>query len=181
MMKLCSILFAFVSLMTTAALIACGGPGESSSDMTASPPASARTDRGPNTAPVSETRVDDRLGPALDRPERYYGVYASPERPDRQWFVAEAKRPKFAEQAPEVPPGHLALGAMFGDVAPWHLRTVSDTEFEQAWVPEYQPEPAVIVFELDADGHALAFRFADEQNAEAGRLERVGDVPMGWE
>jgi hypothetical protein len=78
MMKLRSILFAFGPPMTTAALIACGGPGQSSSGMRAFSPASARTDRAPNTASDSEARVDGRLGPALDGPERYGGVYASP-------------------------------------------------------------------------------------------------------
>jgi hypothetical protein len=70
---------------------------------------------------------------------------------------------------------------MFGDVAPWHLRTLSDTEFVQAWVPPGQPEAVSIEFEIDADGRAVAFRFTNQQNASAGRLERVADLPEGWE
>jgi hypothetical protein len=72
---------------------------------------------------------------------------------------------------------------MFGDVAPWHLRTVSEREFVQARVPDdHQPTPVAIEFELDADGHAVAFRFTNAEYATSyGRLERQGDLPDGWE
>jgi hypothetical protein len=169
-------------------LAACGGSGDSpgrSEDPASAPPtrdakASGSTDT-PAASDPATTTADDGLGAPLDNPARYYGVYASAEQPNRQWFIAEAKRPIWAERAPEVPPGHLALGAMFGDVAPWHLRTVSETEFVQARVPDHQPEPVAVEFELDADGHAIAFRFTNDDYASYGRLERQGDLSDGWE
>ncbi|MEJ2085701.1 MAG: hypothetical protein P8Y44_08475 [Acidobacteriota bacterium] len=171
-------------------LLACGGsesPSNTSSDSGVSQPAGSTVDQSSPTASSKAAtaeptkRDDNRYGEPLENPERYYGLYANPQTPDRQWFISEARRPKEAEQAPEVPPGHLALGAMFGDVAPWHLKTISSTEFEQAWVPDYQPDPVRIEFELDGDGSVVAFTFTDEQNASQGRLERQGDLPPDWQ
>ncbi|MGB6366026.1 MAG: hypothetical protein WBG93_04280 [Thermoanaerobaculia bacterium] len=177
-----------VSLLLVGALVACGGSGESpSGDIRAAPEPPTReaaaggAEKTPDAAAAAPTAGHHRLGEPLADPSRYYGLYASADRPDRQWFVAEAKRPAYAEQAPEVPPGHLALGAMFGDVAPWHLKTLSETEFEQAWVSDHQPEPVSIEFELDDDGRAVALRFTNEQYASLGRLERQADLPEGWE
>ena len=68
------------------------------------PPARRRRPRMRQLA--APTAGHHRLGEPLADPSRYYGLYASADRPDRrQWFVAEAKRPAYAEQAPEVPPG----------------------------------------------------------------------------
>jgi len=120
------------------------------------------------------------LGPALDEPGRYYGVYASPERPSRGWFIAEAKRPVYAERAPEVPPGHLMLGAMFGDVAPWQMKTMSETRFEQVRMGPGQTEPVAIEFRFDADGRAEAFRFTGGVSGYDAWLQRTGDLPEGW-
>jgi hypothetical protein len=176
-----------VFMMLGASLIACGGSSESppppaSSDAasTAPPAGEETTSRAAAPGTADPAAADERLGAALPEPGRYYGVYASADRPDRQWFIAEATRPAYAEQAPEVPPGHLALGAMFGDVAPWHLKTLSPTRFEQAWVPDGQPEPVAIEFELDAEGKASAFRFTSRAQTELGLLERQGDLPDGW-
>ena len=121
------------------------------------------------------------LGMPLAEPERYYGVYATEAEPNRSWFVAAAKRPPYAEQAPEVPPGYLSLGAMFGDVAPWHLKTISATEFVQAYPGPGQAEPVAIRFELDSEGRAAAFTFTGGAYVPPGRFLRVGDLPDGWE
>jgi len=179
---------AFVLLFFAAGLFACGGGTDAPSGKTGQSSGSrSRTassnegNGGLDPQAPAETAGDQRLGAPLADPSRYYGVFASADRPDRQWFVTMAKRPKYAEQAPEVPPGHLALGAMFGDVAPFHLKTLSDTGFEQAWVSDYQPEPISIEFELGDDGRAVAFTFTDTTNASLGRLERQGDLPEGWE
>lgn len=121
------------------------------------------------------------LGTPLAEPERYYGVYATETEPNRSWFVAAAKRPPYAEQAPEVPPGYLSLGAMFGDVMPWHLKTLSATDFVQAYPGPGQAEPVAIRFELDTEGRAAAFTFTQGAYAPPGRFLRVGDLPDGWE
>lgn len=167
------------------AIVACGGSsapageaGGSPGDGTGAPEPAPQTAAAPPTSSMGQS--DDRYGPALAHPERYYGVYANPERPNRQWFVAAAQRPEHAEQAPEVPPGHLAVGALFGDVAPWHLRTLSETEFEQAWTGGFDSDPVTVELELDAEGRAVALTFTNETFAAEGRLERVGDLPDEW-
>ena len=178
----------FVIVVT---LVACGGPAEERSPASqgsnapgsieapeAAPPTAAGD---PASAAPLSSKAHELLGQPLTDPPRFYGLYANPDTPNRQWFVTEAKRPEYAEQAPEVPPGYLMIGAMFADVAPWQMKTLSETEFEQAWVPDYQPEPAAVVFELGDDGRAVAMKFTDPQNAAQGRLERQGDLPQDWQ
>ncbi|MDX1642780.1 MAG: hypothetical protein R3244_00335, partial [Thermoanaerobaculia bacterium] len=121
------------------------------------------------------------FGEPLQNPERYYGVYASADEPNRAWFIAEAERPWYAEKAPPVPPGHLMIGAMFGDVAPWYLRTVSQTVFERAETGGPSSDPLRIEFELDGEGNAVAMRFTNEDPITEGRLERRGDLPEEWQ
>lgn len=135
----------------------------------------------PEQVAASGTDGEPALGMPLAEPERYYGVYATVAEPNRSWFVAAAKRPPYAEQAPEVPPGYLSLGAMFGDVAPWHLKTLSATDFVQAHPGPGQTEPLAIRFELDAEGRAAAFTFTQGAYAPPGRFLRVGDLPDDWE
>jgi len=176
------------SILAAMALVACAGSGESSNaaggartdEAGDSGSATETTDGASATATSSTANVDDRLGPPLASPERYYGVYANPATPNREWFVTEAKRPEYADRAPEVPPGHLAIGAMFGDVAPWYMRTLSETTFEESWVPDSQPGPVTVEFELDGEGHAVAMTFTGEMFPSEGRLERVRDLPEEW-
>jgi hypothetical protein len=174
-----------VVLSTFLVVAACGGSEGEEAKTTSRPsdtPATGTRDVEPSTderSPASTPEQSGRLGAALDHPERYYGLYANPETPDRQWFVTEAKRPPEAEQAPEIPPGHLAIGAMFGDVSPWIMKTLSTTEFEQVWA--MGAEPIVVIFELGTDGTAVAMNFTDEGYASMGRLERQGDLPAEWQ
>jgi hypothetical protein len=177
-----------IPIVFAAALVGCSG--DSSSTPQSAGPSTATTPqptkRGPSdpakpeqTSPTS-AREDPVLGMPLSEPENYYGVYATADNPDRRWFIAAAKRSPYAEQAPEVPPGHLALGATFGDVAPWQMKTISKTELAQAQVPLSQAEPVVIQFELDEKGHATAFRFTGGPHSPAGLFSRVADLPAGW-
>jgi hypothetical protein len=112
--------------------------------------------------------------------ERFYGLYGDPDKPGRDFFVVEAKRPKFAEQAPEIPPGYLMIGAMWGDVAPWYMKALSDTKFEQQTLGDFKPpEPIVVVFEAAEGQNAAALTF-ETVFADRGRLKRLGDVPEEW-
>lgn len=174
---------------STVILAACGGNEKTSvaaSEEKAAPAAvSAAEDpatgaRDQAAPELGATADDAGWGEPLADPTLYYGLYAHPDRPDRTWFVAEAKRPIWAEQAPEIPPGHLEIGAMFGDVAPWPMRTVSETRFEQKSPSEYQPEPIRIEFELDEEGSAVAMVFLGDSPPEAERLVRTGDLPEEW-
>lgn len=170
-------------LVASLAVAACGGAEEPAAEPVAPAGGSvadgeAAAEGAGAAAPGSEAHPE--LGSPLEHPERYHGVYAHPDEPNRRWFVTEARRPPEAEQAPEVPPGYLALGAMFGDVAPWHMRTLSETEFEQARVSEFQPEPIAVEFELDGDGEAVAMTFTGGTSAPEGRFVREGDLPAEW-
>jgi hypothetical protein len=120
------------------------------------------------------------LGEPLEDVQRYCGVYGSAEQPNRDFFVTEAKRPPLAERAPEIPPGYLMIGAMWGDVSPWYMKSISATRFEQQVRGDFgPPEPFVVEFELDENGEAVAMTFKTGFE-ERGRLERKGDLPEGW-
>jgi hypothetical protein len=119
------------------------------------------------------------LGEPRNDLERFYGVYGDPnDNSGRNFFVTQARTPPYAEQAPQIPEGYLMIGAMWGDVAPWYMKSVSETRFEQQWVNS-GAEPIVVEFELDPDGNAVALSF-DTVFADRGRLARVGDLPEGF-
>lgn len=176
-----------ISIFVASVVIAgCGASNEAASTSPAAAESAIATDEAtPETATTNRSpgasTADPILGEPLADPTRYYGIYANSETPKRRWFVTEARRPPEAEQAPEVPPGYLAVGAMFGDVAPWNMKTLSTTEFEQAWKSDFQPEAVSVEFELGSDGGAVAMSFTNQQNLSEGRLERQGDLPEDWQ
>ena len=116
-----------------------------------------------------------RWGPALDDPGRYHGLYDSPE--GDTWFVAESEPPMGMEM--QIPPGHLMIGATFGDVAPYFLRTESETRFLRPGYNEYNPD-IVVEFDLPDTGPAtaLSFTFGDR---EPESWVRTGDLPESWQ
>ena len=119
------------------------------------------------------------LGEPRDDLERFYGLYGDPNDDDgRSFFVAKAEQPIWAEQATPIPEGYIMIGAMWGDAAPWFLRSLSETRFEQQWVME-GIEPIVLEFELDQNGNPIAIMF-ETVFADRGRLERLGDLPEGF-
>ena len=116
------------------------------------------------------------LGAPRDDLERFYGVYGDGGGSGRSFFVTAAKYSKLAEKT--MPPGYLMIGAMWGDVAPWYMKAVSETRFEQQR-PGPSAEPVIAEFEVDAAGNARAVVFETVFD-DRGRLERVGDLPEGW-
>jgi hypothetical protein len=119
------------------------------------------------------------LGEPRDDLARFYGVYGDPLDPNgRNFFVTEAVTPPFAEQAPQIPPGYIMIGAMWGDVSPWYMKSLSETRFEQQWVFS-GAEPMIVEFELNDSGQAIALSFVTVF-ADRGRLERIGDLPDGF-
>jgi len=130
----------------------------------------------PDSEPQERKQADvsDVLGAPRDDLARFHGVYGDGS--GRDFFVAEAARPEYAEQ--QLPPGYLMIGAMWGDVAPWYMKSVSDTRFEQQWVNP-GGEPIVARFELDGQGNARALVF-EAVFADRGALARTGDLPEGW-
>ncbi len=138
--------------------------------------ASTPADSG-DAAPETADRF--YLGTPRDDVQRYFGLYGDPGR--GQFFVTEAKRPKWAEQAPEIPPGHLAIGAMWGDVAPMHMKSLSETKFQQVDLSDFAPDtPNVAEFEFGPDGNAVALTFTSGSFSEFNRRVRVGDLPKEW-
>lgn len=137
--------------------------------------ASATSDEAP-AATESRTQADKEytLGEPRDDLERFYGLYGDGS--GKNFFVTRAKRPEYAEK--QIPPGYLMIGAMWGDVAPWYMKSVSETRFEQQWVNPAS-EPVIAEFELDSDGDARAIIF-ETVFADRGRLTRVGNLPEGW-
>lgn len=130
----------------------------------------------PATISAQAASEHPELGAPRDDLERFFGVYGEPDG-RRNFFVAEARSQPDARDP--VPSGYLMIGAMWGDAAPWYMKALEETRFEQAWVGEYQPEPLTVVFELGPDGRAVALRF-ETLFDDRGRLERVGDLPEGW-
>lgn len=115
------------------------------------------------------------LGEPRDDLERFYGVYGDGDS-GRNFFVAPAEYAKWVEKT--MPPGYLMIGAMWGDVAPWYMKSVSDTRFEQQR-PGPGGEAVVAEFALDDAGRATAITFQTVFD-DRGRLQRLGDLPEGW-
>lgn len=120
------------------------------------------------------------LGEPLDDVERYFGLYG--EQRIGQFLVIEAKRPKYAERAPEVPPGYVAIAAMWADVSPMYMKSLSESRFEQVDLSDFAPEVLnVVEFEFGPDGKPVALTFTQGDLSQYGRRERIGDVPAEWQ
>ena len=126
---------------------------------------------------VSARAQDHPLGEPRADLERFYGVYGDGESA-RNFFVAPAEMPPGSER--QLPDGYLMVGAMWGDVAPWYMKSLSDLRFEQQWVSSYQDAPLRVAFELGPDSSAVALTF-ETMFADRGRLQRIGDLPEGWQ
>lgn len=128
------------------------------------------------SAYAQDQEGDYPLGEPRADLERFYGVYGDGESP-RNFFVAPAELPPGSER--QLPEGYLMVGAMWGDVPPWYMKSLSDTRFEQQWTSEYQDAPIRVAFELGPDSSAVALTF-ETMFADRGRLQRVSDLPEGW-
>jgi len=150
---------------------AAGGAGAAGQDDTGTEPAD-----GGGTQAATEAEAAHPLGEPRGDLERFYGVYGDGSGSGRDFFVTAARRPEYAEK--QLPEGYLMIGAMWGDVAPWHMKSLSETRFQQHWVNPGN-EPIVARFELDGEGHAAALIFETVFD-DRGRLQRVGDLPERW-
>jgi len=119
---------------------------------------------------LAERALAERdFGPKRDDLIRFKGRYADPNRANEHhvWSVGETC----------VGSGHLALAAMWGDVAPWRLASESDLLFIEPY-PNPSYEPIRLAFQAAADGSITG---ALMSGAFEGTLERLGDLPEGWE
>lgn len=152
-----------------------GEAAASSSQRAAPSPTTGESADQPPEASVQEPDPQQPLGTPRDDLQRFYGVYGvAGER--RNFFVSEASNS--AGENP-VPPGYLMVGTMWGDVQPWHMKSLADTRFEQVYVGQYQDAPLVVEFHTDGDGNAAALTFSG-MFEDRGRLKRIGDLPDGW-
>lgn len=129
----------------------------------------------PASASAQETETQHPLGSPRNDLQRFHGVYGEAGG-RRNFFVSEASAP--AGENP-VPPGYLMVGTMWGDVQPWHMKSLAETRFEQVYVSQFQSEPLLVEFHLGGDGRAVALTFSG-MFEDRGRLERIGDLPDGW-
>lgn len=128
-------------------------------------------------AAAQEPAESHALGEPRTDLERFFGLYGNPDDTLRSFFVSEAELGPDFER--ELPPGYMMIGPMWADVAPYYMKSVSETEFEQQWVSEFQKEPLVAVFEVSEDGKAVALTFKTIFD-DKGRLERLKDLPERW-
>ena len=158
---------------------ACGGSGTEEAGEADSGEEAEASGTMDSSGDAPEPTDDFYLGEPRHDVQRYFGLYGDPGR--GQFFVTEAKRPKYAEQAPEIPPGYLAIGAMWGDVAPMSMKSLSETKFEQVDLSDFAPdEPSVAEFEFGPDGIAVALTFTSGSFGGFGRRARVGNLPEEW-
>lgn len=126
---------------------------------------------------AGEADTEFALGEPRDDLERFHGVYGDPDNPGRDYFVTAASRPEYHEGR-EIPPGYLMLGAMWGDVAPFYMKSVSELRFEQEWLNP-GAQPIAVEFEVDGEGQATALRI-ESQYEDRGRLPRLRDLQEDW-
>ena len=171
---------AALMLAALLALGACGGGATEEAGRAGGKEAAEASAPADSGGGAPEAADDFYLGKPRDDVERYFGLYGDPGR--GQFFVTEAKRPKYAEQSPEIPPGYLAIGAMWGDVAPMSMKSLSETKFEQVDLSDFAPdEPSVAEFEFGPDGIAVALTFTSGSFSDFGRRVRVGNLPEEWQ
>jgi hypothetical protein len=177
---------AALMLTTSLTLVACGNEGADSSESGNAD--EMQTSEARDASQVTERQETDfatgattngvyPVGEPRHDLERFFGVYGNTDKPSRDFFVAEAELPEDSEL--DVPPGYLMIGAMWGDAAPWYMKSLSDTEFEQQWVSDFQSEPLTVRFELGENKNAIALTFKT-MFTDRGRLQRLNDLPVEW-
>lgn len=116
---------------------------------------------------------------AAVEPDRYFGMYGDAADPGEVFgmvFVVAARPPPMADRFPDLPSDYIMITAAWADVAPYYMKPLSATRFEQDFVSDFQPEALVAEFELDDTGQATSVTFATVL-AEFGPRARLGDVP----
>lgn len=124
----------------------------------------------------ADVRADEgRWGTPRADLDRFHGLYGTPGDPNgRNYFVAKARAPYGSDL--KIPDGLLTIGAMWGDVAPWIMKSLEDARFLRPGWNAYNPDIHVR-FETDGDGKATAMILEDFEYEPRTRLERIGDLP----
>lgn len=99
---------------------------------------------------------------------RYHGVYQSSGREGRSFFVTET-----------CDGGRLAMGAMWGDVAPWVFEEVSEGEFR---APPISPGGSGMRVRIETDGGgAQVLTILSDGWEEYGTLTLSEELPERWD
>jgi hypothetical protein len=126
------------------------------------PPEEVAEAESASAEPVGVEDPDVDLGPARDDLERFHGLYANPEQgPERAVFVMTGCR------------GRLEAGAMWGDVAPWEMRSEGDAEFY--WPGSSFAQPFRIEITVGPDGRGQTIHH--DMDFVSSPLERIGELP----
>ncbi|WP_165793835.1 hypothetical protein [Hyphococcus luteus] len=124
-----------------------------------------------NNAPPEDYALGEPRGDL----DRFYGLYALPDSDNRKLFVAPADN---GNPDRPIPDGYLMVGAMWGDVAPWYMKSLADMRFEQQWVNS-GGQPVRVEFQTGADGQAVSMSISSRY-MNYDRMERVGALPEKW-
>lgn len=156
------------NLLTAAAVLALAACGEAAAPAAgdAAPAVGEATPESAPAAPAVETAPYTGL----------YGDAADPGELFGQFLVMQAAPPPMADRFPELPPGYLMIGAVWADTAPWYMKPVTATRYEQDFLSSFDPEPVVIEFSLDAEGRATGFAFVSGMT-DFGPRDRLADAP----
>ena len=76
--------------------------------------------------------------------------------------------------------GYLRFGALWGDVAPWMMKSVADAEFIQGRADPGQASAIRLRFEVGSDGRAQALTHNLTDLGLPLRVTRLGDLPAAW-
>lgn len=117
-------------------------------------------------SPAKRERAQNDLGPSRKDLARFHGVYGDPaqqERTPKNFFVYE------------MCDGHLQFGAMWGDVAPWVMKSVDDKIFVQARLQPGEEKALRLEFQVDSDGKVQAV--AHSLDWRESPLVRLGELP----
>jgi|GEM_PF-1684759 len=109
-------------------------------------------------------------GAPRDDLARFFGLYRDPSPP------GSADHDIMVSQTCD---GRLAFAAMWGDVAPWVMRSEGDARFVQIWVNDFQTAPYELDFELGADARPTSVRHNLTAEYTFERWARAGDLPEG--
>lgn len=111
-----------------------------------------------------ETNVDFQGEPRNDL-ERFTGLYGDPEEsnPNRNLWVTVSCD------------GYLVSGAMWGDAAPWWMKSESDRVFT------YQDSFNKLRMEFETDANGKAVRMIHDLEFMKSPVERIGPLPEEWD
>jgi len=104
-------------------------------------------------------------GEARNDLERFTGLYGDPEEKNEHrklWVMVSCD-------------GYLVSGALWGDVAPWWMKTEGDKAFN------YADSFVKLKMEFETDANGKAVRMVHDLSYMKTPLERLGPVPDDWE